>query len=127
MKIIRAATLGRAHELVIAHILEKGRERLTENGEATLETDEIALRVENPFAEPMASEKSRFRRSFLDCYADDLIKGSDAVFEYDYHPASLTGARASPVQQGMERRKRARQSHIQRLMQPSTQTRYTIL
>ncbi|MCQ1538705.1 thymidylate synthase [Methanocalculus taiwanensis] len=85
MKIIRAASLGRAHELIIKHILEKGRERRTENGEETLETDEIALRVENPLAEPMASSHSRFRRAFLDCYADDLIAGSDSVFEYDYH------------------------------------------
>jgi thymidylate synthase, methanogen type len=85
MKIIRAASLGRAHELIIKHILEKGRERRTENGEETLETDEIALRVENPIEEPMASTHSRFRKAFLDCYADDLIKGSDAVFEYDYH------------------------------------------
>ncbi len=85
MKIIRAASLGRAHELIIKHILEKGRERRTENSEETLETDEIALRVENPLEEPMASAASRFGRSFLDCYANDLINGSDAVFEYDYH------------------------------------------
>jgi Thymidylate synthase len=85
MKIIRAASLGRAHELIIKHILEKGRERRTENGEETLETDEIALRVEDPLAEPMASAQSRFRRAFLESYADNLISGSDAVFEYDYH------------------------------------------
>lgn len=85
MKIIRAASLGRAHELIIKHILEKGRERRTENGEETLETDEIALRVENPLTDPMASAHSRFKKAFLDCYADDLINGSDAVFEYDYH------------------------------------------
>ncbi len=85
MKIIRAASLGRAHELIIKHILERGRERRTENDEETLETDEIALRVENPLSEPMASAHSRFKKAFIDCYADDLINGSDAVFEYDYH------------------------------------------
>jgi len=85
MKIIRAASLGRAHELIIKHILEKGRERRTENGEETLETDEIALRVENPLTEPMASSQSRFKRAFLESYADGLINGSDSVFEYDYH------------------------------------------
>jgi len=85
MKIIRAASLGRAHELIIKHILERGRERRTENGEETLETDEIALRVENPLAEPMGSVHSRFRNAFLESYADGLIRGSDAVFEYDYH------------------------------------------
>ncbi len=85
MKIIRAASLGRAHELIIKHILEKGRERRTENGEETLETDEIALRVENPLTEPMASGQSRFKKAFLESYADGLINGSDSVFEYDYH------------------------------------------
>ncbi|MDO9539271.1 MAG: thymidylate synthase [Methanocalculus sp.] len=85
MKIIRAATLARAHELVITHILERGRERRTENGEETLETDEVALRVEDPLTEPMGSAASRFGRAFLDCYATDLITGSDARFEYDYH------------------------------------------
>jgi len=85
MKIIRAASLGRAHELIIKHILERGRERRTENGEETLETDEIALRVESPLTEPMASGQSRFKRAFLDCYAEDLINGSESVFEYDYH------------------------------------------
>ncbi|MDG6251135.1 thymidylate synthase, partial [Methanocalculus sp.] len=55
------------------------------NSEETLETDEIALRVENPLAEPMASTHSRFRNAFLESYADGLINGSDAVFEYDYH------------------------------------------
>ncbi|RQD82629.1 MAG: thymidylate synthase [Methanocalculus sp. MSAO_Arc2] len=85
MKIIRAPTLARAHELAVTRILEKGRKRKTENSEETVETDEIALRVENPLAEPMASSASRFGRSFLDCYADDLIYGSDAIFEYDYH------------------------------------------
>ncbi|MBR1369292.1 thymidylate synthase [Methanocalculus chunghsingensis] len=85
MKIIRAATLARGHELVVAHILEKGRGRRTENGEETLETDEVTIRVEDPLALPMASAASRFRQAFLDCYAEDLISGSDSVFEYDYH------------------------------------------
>jgi len=85
MRIIRAPTLARAHELAVKVVLEKGRVLVTENGEATVESDEIAMRVENPLAEPMASSRSRFQRKFLDRYAENLLRGSSSVFEYDYH------------------------------------------
>lgn len=85
MKIIRAPNLGRAHELVVRYILQEGQYLLTENGEETVETDEVCLRVKTPFASPMSSVYSRFRASFLDSYAHNLLFGSDAVFEYDYH------------------------------------------
>jgi len=85
MRIIRAPTLARAHELAVKAVLEKGKILDTENGEATVEGDEIAMRVENPLAEPMASSRSRFQRKFLDRYAENLLNGSSSVFEYDYH------------------------------------------
>ena len=58
MKVIRAPSLGRAHELVVRYILQEGSFLRTENGEDTVETDEVCL---------------------------NLLFGSDAVFEYDYH------------------------------------------
>lgn len=85
MKLIRAPTLSRAHELIIKYILEKGYHVTTENGEETVETDEICLSVDTPLESPMVSERSRFKESFLAEYAKNLICGSDAVFEYDYH------------------------------------------
>ncbi len=85
MKLIRAPNLARAHELVIRYILEKGSLLTTENGEKTVETDEICICVDTPFESPMVSPCSRFKESFLQEYARNLINGSDAVFEYDYH------------------------------------------
>lgn len=85
MRVIRAPSLGRAHELVVKMILEKGYVLATEDGEATVEFEETAITVEDPFTEPMASARSRFGLRFLRSYADALLHGSDAVFEYDYH------------------------------------------
>ncbi|WP_319377955.1 thymidylate synthase [uncultured Methanocorpusculum sp.] len=85
MKLLRAPNLARAHELVIRYILEKGSLLTTENGEETVETDEVCLFVDTPLAKPMVSPCSRFKEAFLDEYAKNLIEGSDSVFEYDYH------------------------------------------
>ena len=85
MKIIRAPSIGRAHELVIGMILEKGRVLRTENEEATIEAEEVALQVDTPLAEPCVSQYSRLQKKFVEQYARDLLQGSHASFEYDYH------------------------------------------
>jgi thymidylate synthase len=85
MRVIRAPAIGKAHELVIQMILEKGWVLRTENDEATIEFEEVALQVDTPLAEPMASPHSWFQQKFLDKYAHDLLNGSASSFEYDYH------------------------------------------
>jgi thymidylate synthase len=85
MRIIRAPSIGTAHELVVKMVLEKGWVLDTEDNEATIEFDEVAVRVEQPDSEPMVSPHSRFSRKFMDKYAQDLLHGTAAVFEYDYH------------------------------------------
>ncbi len=55
MRIIRAPSIGRAHELVIKMILEKGWVLHTEDAEATIEFEEITLQVDTPLAEPAVS------------------------------------------------------------------------
>ena len=85
MRVIRAPSIGIAHDLVIKMILEKGHVLQTEDDEATVEFEEISLHVDTPLAEPMASPHSRFQQKFLDQYARDLLQGSHASFEYDYH------------------------------------------
>jgi len=85
MRILQAPSLGRAHELVVKQILEKGRVLVTEDGEATVETDGIALVIASPFTGPMVSPRSRLQRRFMDAYARDLLEGTGAEFEYDYH------------------------------------------
>jgi thymidylate synthase len=85
MRIIRAPNLARAHELAVKTVLEKGWVLETEDGEGTVECDEIGIRVDEPLAQPMASPRSRFQQRFLEKYAHDLIHGTPAEFEYDYH------------------------------------------
>jgi len=85
MRVIRAPAIGRAHELVVKMILEKGWVLQTEDDEATIEFEEVALQVDTPLAKPLASPHSRFQQKFLDKYAHDLLHGSTATFEYDYH------------------------------------------
>ncbi|MDD1675252.1 MAG: thymidylate synthase [Methanomicrobiales archaeon] len=85
MRTIRPPTLAKAHELVVKAILEKGWVLETEDREATIEAEEIALRIEHPLTMPMVSPHSRFQQKFLEKYADDLIHGTSSQFEYDYH------------------------------------------
>ncbi len=85
MRTFRGPHLAAAHEWAVRTVLEKGYLVTTENGEETVESEPIALEVRDPLAEPMASPASRFQRRFLEQYATDLIEGSDAIFEYDYH------------------------------------------
>ena len=84
--IIRAPTLSRAHELVVKMILEKGYPFVTEDGEATIEFEEIALKVDKPLTQPLVSPASRFQQRFMAKYAaHEILEGSESVFEYDYH------------------------------------------
>jgi len=85
MRIIRAPSIGRAHELVIKTILEKGWVLQTEDAEATIEFEEITLQIDTPLADPAVSPHSRFQQRFVEQYAKDLLQGSHASFEYDYH------------------------------------------
>jgi thymidylate synthase len=85
MRIIRAPSIGRAHELVVKLILEKGWILHTEDAEVTIEFEEITLQVDTPLAYPAVSPSSRFQQRFVEQYARDLLQGSHASFEYDYH------------------------------------------
>lgn len=85
MRVIRAPSIGRAHEQIIQMILEKGWVLNTEDDEATIEFEEIAMQVDTPLSDPMVSHYSRFQQKFVEQYAKDLLNGSHASFEYDYH------------------------------------------
>ncbi|MEM2124452.1 MAG: thymidylate synthase, partial [Methanolinea sp.] len=85
MRCIRAHTLASAHEQVVKVVLEKGTPLTTENGEETVEAEEVAIRVERPDTHPMVSPASRFSENFMEQYARDLLSGSRSTFEYDYH------------------------------------------
>ena len=85
MRTFRAPSIAAAHEWAVRTVLEKGYPVTTENGEATIECGPLTMELRDPLAEPMASPASRFQRRFLELYADALLHGTEAVFEYDYH------------------------------------------
>ncbi|MCQ8893419.1 MAG: thymidylate synthase [Methanolinea sp.] len=85
MRCIRAPDIATAHEQAVRIVLEKGYPLETEAGEATVEAEEVAIRVDHPFTPPMVSPCSRFSPKFMEQYAHDLIHGTTAAFEYDYH------------------------------------------
>jgi thymidylate synthase len=85
MRVLAAPSIGRAHELVVKMILEKGWMLETENGEQTIEYEPVGIAIDHPATEPLASTASRFQQRFLDQYAEHLLHGSAAQFEYDYH------------------------------------------
>lgn len=85
MKILASYGIGKLHDLIIRHILEKGYLIVTENGEYTLETEDITLFTNTPLSEPMCNETSPIKREFLDKYTEDLLYGTSSNFEYDYH------------------------------------------
>lgn len=85
MRIIRAPSIGLAHELAVKMILEKGWILRTEDAEDTVEFEEMAMQVDTPLSEPRVSPHSRFQKKFVEQYAKDLLQGSHASFEYDYH------------------------------------------
>lgn len=85
MKLIKAPNLARAHELAVEYVYKTGTQIETEDGEQTLESDEICIEIRQPFSEPMLSEKSPIKKKFAEIYKNYLLLGTDSDFEYDYY------------------------------------------
>ena len=80
MKMIHTYCIGKAHELIVKEIYSKGYERITTKGEKTLEIDGSCIVIDNPFTEPMVSDKAAFGRMFAERYADQILHGTKADF-----------------------------------------------
>ena len=83
---IVATSIASAWERAVRHVLVKGVPVTTEDGEETLETDEMIVKVDNPLWN-LKSPHARCPcgKNMLDAYAGQLIKGTGNAFEYDYH------------------------------------------
>lgn len=97
MRAITAPSLGRAWEAAVRHVLAKGVPITTEDGEQTIETDELILKVENPLAEPVGSGLCQHGAQMLQTYGEHLILGSEAVFDYDYHTRLFRYKAGGPI------------------------------
>jgi thymidylate synthase len=85
MKLIHTYCIGRAHELIVKEIYNKGYERITTKGEKTLEIDGSCIVIDNPLTEPMISERAPFGKLFAEQYAKQILHGTKADFDYTYH------------------------------------------
>lgn len=85
MKLIKTYCIGRAHELIVKEIYDKGYERVTSNGEKTLEIDGSCIIIDNPLTEPMISERAAFGEHFAKLYTEQILKGTKSDFDYTYH------------------------------------------
>ena len=83
---INAPSIASAWERAVRHVLAKGVPVTTEDGEETLETDEMIVKVDDPLWN-LKSPHARCPcgKNMLDAYAEQLIKGTGNAFEYDYH------------------------------------------
>ena len=82
---IHTYCIGKAHELIVKEIYSKGYERITTKGEKTLEIDGSCIVIDKPFTEPMVSERAPFGKLFAEQYADQILHGTKADFDYTYH------------------------------------------
>lgn len=85
MKLIRAHCIGRAHELIVAYIYRNGYERVTVDGEKTLEIDGSCIIIDHPLTQPMISERAPFGEQFAREYASQILNGTKSAFDYTYH------------------------------------------
>lgn len=82
---IHTYCIGKAHELIVKEIYSKGYERITTNGEKTLEIDGSCIVIDNPLTEPMVSVRAPFGKLFAEQYAEQILHGTKADFDYTYH------------------------------------------
>lgn len=83
---INAPSIASAWERAVRHVLVKGVPVTTEDGEETLETDEMFIKVDDPLWN-LKSPHARCPcgKNMLDAYAEQLIKGTENTFDYNYH------------------------------------------
>jgi thymidylate synthase len=92
MYLIRAPSLGKAHELLLGKILKNGEYVVTEDGEETIELGEpLNVHVADPFAPYMISPFNKFGKKAMQQYVDDLLSGTDNEFVYTYHERLFEG------------------------------------
>jgi len=90
MKVIRANTMGHAHEHVVRLIMRKHIELTTEDGEVTWEYPEtVCIHVTQAINEPQVSSCCMFGKRFMEEYVKKVVEitpykgdGTDAVYTY---------------------------------------------
>lgn len=85
MRVIKAASLGDAHEKAVRYVAINGELVTTEDGELTLQTPPLTVVIDKPDTAPHLSPLSAFKSAFAQEYAKSVLYGTKAEFEYDYH------------------------------------------
>lgn len=87
MRAIEVSDIGTAWEESVRHVLRKGVPVTTEDGEETLETDELIVKVRCPLRRIKHPENLSYGEAYLLQYSHDLVCGgeNDHKFAYTYH------------------------------------------
>lgn len=85
MKLISAPNIARLHELAIEYVLRHGSIIRTEDGEITIEAGALTLECKTPRESPRISSRAPYGEQFYRAYADELLNGTPARFDYDYY------------------------------------------
>ena len=83
--LIRGKNISEVWERAVRWCLEKGEQVKTEDGANTLETQNMIMEISDPLSEPTIHPKYPLGKQAIQVYVDEVLKGTDADFVYDYH------------------------------------------
>lgn len=84
MKSLVATSISNAHRFLINEVIWNHLDIQTEEGEQTWEGDPVSVTISNPLIS-MIHHLSSFQQQKCDEYANQLINGVFAEFDYTYH------------------------------------------
>ncbi len=83
--LIRGKTISEVWERSIRRCINKGEIVETEDGAKTKEIQNLIMEIEKPLNEPKIHPKYPLGDQAIQVYVDEVLKGTDADFVYDYH------------------------------------------
>jgi thymidylate synthase len=85
MRLIKTHNAAIAHELAVETVLKHGYRQQTEDGEDTIECEELCIQISEPLSEPRISSRNPLKERAIMEYAKQLVHGGKNEFDYDYH------------------------------------------
>ena len=83
--LIRGKTIAEVWERSVRWCIEKGQIVKTEDGANTKEVQDLIMEISDPLSEPKIHPKYPLGAQAIQVYVDEVLKGTDADFVYDYH------------------------------------------
>lgn len=83
--LIRGKTISEVWERTVRWCYEKGQIVETEDGAKTKEIQNAVMEISDPLLEPTIHPKYPLGKNAIQVYVDEVLKGTDADFVYDYY------------------------------------------